>query len=329
MGRYRLEHPVRVDRTMILISQIQRSGGTLLSRLFDDHPDVFAHPYELTWGRPEKWNWPDLDPTQPARTLFAALDQDWIVRLARKAYYKKGQKKLTGTYPFIFDRSLQQDLFAQLVKSEPPRRQRDVLDYYMTSLFNAWYDYQDLYRREKKFVTAFTPRVLMVEDSVDRFERDYPDGFIVSSVRHPAGWYASAVQHKYDTAGGVADVLDFWMRSTRDILNAKQRFGDRLIVLSFEALVADPTRAMRLVCQRTGLPWSDRLIEPTFNGMPVLSNSEYEAVSHVDAGAAERYRETIAADVQAEIDALAGSLLAEANALIEREFATPREAAIA
>jgi hypothetical protein len=119
------------------------------------------------------------------------------------------------------------------------------------------------------------------------------------------------------------------MRSTRDILKAKERFGDRLIVLSFEALVADPKRAMRLVCQRTGLAWSDRLTEPTFNGMPVLSNSEYEAVSHIDAGAADRYRETIAADVQAEIDALAGPLLAEANAIIGNEFATPREAAIA
>ena len=46
----------RVTQPMILISQIQRSGGTLLSRLFDGHPRCFAHPMELSWGRPSKWD---------------------------------------------------------------------------------------------------------------------------------------------------------------------------------------------------------------------------------------------------------------------------------
>jgi hypothetical protein len=48
LGRFRLNNPVRVDQPMILISQIQRSGGTLLSRLFDSHPAIHAHPYELS-----------------------------------------------------------------------------------------------------------------------------------------------------------------------------------------------------------------------------------------------------------------------------------------
>ena len=45
----------------MLISQVQRSGGTLLSQLFDGHPEVHAHPHELYIGKPKKWDWPPLD----------------------------------------------------------------------------------------------------------------------------------------------------------------------------------------------------------------------------------------------------------------------------
>src|SRR5262245_36018985 len=197
LGRFRLEHPVRVDRPMILISQIQRSGGTLLEALLDGHPALFNHPYELSWGRPRKWNWPDPDPGERPSRLFASLDQAWVDKHARRAYYTKGPADDTERYPFVFDRGLQRALFERLLAEKPASRQRDVLDAYLTSFFNAWYDCQSLYSAPKLFVTAFTPRVVMIEDSLGRFARDYPDGYVVSSIRHPAGWFASAVKHKY------------------------------------------------------------------------------------------------------------------------------------
>jgi hypothetical protein len=40
---------------LALISQIQRSGGSLLSQLFDGHPEIYAHPDELKIGYPEKY----------------------------------------------------------------------------------------------------------------------------------------------------------------------------------------------------------------------------------------------------------------------------------
>ena len=46
----RLEHLVPVTDPLVLVSQIQRSGGTLLSQLFDGHPECHAHPHELKIG---------------------------------------------------------------------------------------------------------------------------------------------------------------------------------------------------------------------------------------------------------------------------------------
>jgi hypothetical protein len=117
LGRYRLENPVKVDQPMILITQIQRSGGTLLSRLFDGHPSLFAHPYELSWGRPEKWHWPMTPPDGQAPLSFKRLDQEWVKRLARKAHYKKGKKREVGIYPFIFNYGLQKGIYEHLDRS--------------------------------------------------------------------------------------------------------------------------------------------------------------------------------------------------------------------
>lgn len=80
-----------VDQPLILISQIQRSGGTLLSQLLDGHPECLAHPYELKWGRPEKWNWPEVDLTADARSQFDALDENWIKEFAALGLYGKAE----------------------------------------------------------------------------------------------------------------------------------------------------------------------------------------------------------------------------------------------
>jgi hypothetical protein len=177
-----------------------------------------------------------------------------------------------------------------------------------------------MYQPDKKFVTSFIPRLLMFPDSLERFRRDYPDGFVISSVRHPAGWYASAIRHKYDQYGSPERILDFWMRSTRAILATKQQLGDRLILTDFETLVADPAAFMQRVCRRTGLPWHHTLSEPTFNGMPVKSNSHYENVNHVDPDAGRRFEEVLPCETIARIEEIAGDLHREALELIRTDL---------
>jgi hypothetical protein len=129
-------------------------------------------------------------------------------------------------------------------------------------------------------------------------------------VRHPGGWYASAIQHKYDQYGSSERILDFWMRSTRAILAAKAKLGDRLILIDFETLVAAPAACMKRVCRRTGLAWHPTLTEPTFNGMPVKSNSHYENVSHVAPDAGHRFEKVLPGETIARIDEIAAICIA-------------------
>src|SRR5262245_51494389 len=65
-------HAIPVTQPLVLISQIKRSGGTLLSQLFDGHPSCYAHPHELQIGK-SKYQWPKLDLSAHPREIFHYL----------------------------------------------------------------------------------------------------------------------------------------------------------------------------------------------------------------------------------------------------------------
>ena len=58
LRRMCLEHISPVTSPLTLISQVRGCGGSLLSQLFDGHPELHVHPPELMIGYPEKHIWP-------------------------------------------------------------------------------------------------------------------------------------------------------------------------------------------------------------------------------------------------------------------------------
>jgi LPS sulfotransferase NodH len=304
----RLDHLVEVREPLVLISQIQRSGGTLLSQLFDGHPECHAHPGELHIGKPRKWDWPPLDLGRP-ESWFATLFEKPAYKAVRDGYAKPSRPGLDhDVFPFLFLPRLQKEIFEQCIRCWEIGAERDVLDAYLTSYFNAWLDNQNLYTRPKRVVTAFAARLSSDLRNVERFFSAYPTGTLVSIVRDPRGWFASARRHRthyhdLDTA------IDLWCRSTRAAIDASERWGERVLVLTYELLVADPQGTMSAVAERVGISMHPILLTPTFNGRPIRANSS-EQVKHygVVAERAEAFRDALEPQTIARIDELAGEL---------------------
>ena len=240
--RVRLEHVVPVREPLVLISQIQRSGGTLLSQLFDGHPECHAHPHEITIGKPAKWDWPTLDLEAPDGWL-AALHEPLVAAWVDSGYVKEKLKRRENlqpdVFPFAFSLRLQQLLFEACIASRRVERERDVLDCYFTSYFNAWLDNHNLYSGPKKVVTGFTPRLGMELQRVERFFAAYPDGTLISIVRDPRAWYASATSHRKYYRLDFEETVGLWLQSTEAALAADERFGPGVLVLTYEELIED------------------------------------------------------------------------------------------
>jgi hypothetical protein len=280
--RMRLNHIIRVDQPIILISQIQRSGGTLLNQLFDGHPECHTHPHELYIGYPKKFFWPDLDVKSKPDALFNKLFERPTLRFFQGGY-KKHPRVVhyddPDIFPFLLLPNLQREIFRTCVISRKINCQRDILNCYMTSYFNAWIDYQGLYE-SKKYVVAFVPRVNMYEDSLERFFADYPDGKLVSMIRDPKSWYASAHRKRAHDYLSPQEAIPLWKASATAMLTSKQRYGDKVYLMSFEKLLRDTSGCIRALAAFLGLAFDDILLTPTFQRMQIRANTAFGTNSY-------------------------------------------------
>ena len=323
VNRQRLRFAVPVRQPLVLISQIQRSGGTLLSQLLDGHGQLHVHPSELHIGRPNKYRWPRFDPDARPDELFEQIREPGAINAARDGYQKLGKAELAAgaeredlLLPFIFAGQLQARLFARAL-APAPRTRRQVLDAYATSYFNAWLDYAGLYRSPDtvRYWVAFVARLLARPDQVEQMFADYPDGRLMIPVREPESWLASARRHSNEYAD-TKTALDLWVGAHKRSLQLAGDHPAMVRLVRFEALVGDTEATMRGVARFLDIDFTPSLTQPTFNGIPVPSNSSFAAGVGVDAASATRGQHLDKADraaVSARTEALHRKLAAIAD----------------
>jgi len=269
-----LEHTRPVTNPLALISQIQRSGGTLLSQLFDGHPELHAHPHELKIGYPTKYTWPKLDLKDDPNRWLETLFEYSVLRHFKKGYKK--EKKRDDAFLFFFLPSVQREIFLDYVGSIDSLTLRDVFDGYMTSYFGAWLNNQNSYG-QKRFITAFTARLAMTKDNMESFFETYPDGRLISLIRDPKNWYPSAIRHKPRICRDIEEGIDLWRKNTQAMLLNKERYGDHVRILTFEDLITKTKAVMRYLAEFLEIKFNNIMLIPTFNKYPIRANTSFEA----------------------------------------------------
>ena len=283
-----LEHieqrgPIRCP--LVLISQVSRSGGTWLSQLFDHHPQLWAHPLELRFGRSRKSEWPELSSVDNPQDAWEFLRYVKADTAFGSGTYSKG-KGDDDTHPILFSDDIQHALFLRLAEILRTSTEREWFDVYFTSFFSAWLDYQCRYG-PKRFVTGFTSMVALEPESIRRFRQVYPDGWLISILREPLSWYASVKQRaltdkkakrspKKRLYGGFDDIEAAYLDNIKAARDNAELFGDRFILLDYQTLVADTETTMQALAARIGLDWHSSLTRQTFNGMPIQPNTSFQ-----------------------------------------------------
>jgi hypothetical protein len=272
--------PIRCP--LVLISQISRSGGTWLSQLFDHHPQVWAHPLELRFGQSRKSDWPELHSRVNAGEAWETLRYAKAEEAFASGSYAKGND---DTHPMLFDADAQHALFLRLAEIWKPVTGRDWFNLYFTSFFSAWLDHQRRYD-PKTYVVGFASMLALEPESMRRFREVYPDGWLISILREPVGWYASVKQRaetdekakrsaKKRLYGGFDEVEATYLDNIKSFHTNRAAFGERFIELDYEALAADTAATARGLAERIGLDWHPTLTQQTFNGMNIRPNTSF------------------------------------------------------
>lgn len=257
-----------------LISQIQRSGGSLLSQLFDGHPEIYAHPDELKIGYPKKYIWPKIDLNDGPEQWFGILFEEGVINHFKEGY-KKGHKSDT-MYPFVFLPPLQKKIFMAYIASVELVTLREVFNAYMTSYFGAWLNHQNNYGT-KKFITGFTPRLSVQKENMQYFFEIYPDGRLISIIRDPRNWFPSAHRHGSKKYRDVKVALKQWNESALAMIRNNETYKGRATFIRFEDLISKTEPVMRYLSEFLRIEFDDILLKPTFNKLPMAANTSFNA----------------------------------------------------
>ena len=134
-----------------------------------------------------------------------------------------------------------------------------------------------------------------------------------SATRAPGT--SSARKHR-DALRGARRRARAWRRSTEAALDAHERHGERVLVVTYEQLVLDAEGTMRRVAERIGIDFSPVLLEPTFNGRAARANSSEPVQDYgILRERTTAYRQSLDAETLARIEELAGGLYERAESL--------------
>lgn len=300
--QFQASRRVKVREPLVLVSQVHRSGGTLLQRLLDGHPELHVLPHEL-------------GPLVPDRPVPLEREAAWDLLYDPKlpGRFRRGlrqqERELNSDESqagFLLPPLVHRSLYERIMKRGPGRSERVMLNGYLTAYFNGWLDYRGLRDPGKRWVVGFEPLLVDQPKRLESFWRIYPEGRLVAIVRDPASWYVSA--RRWAARFEQLDVaLAIWRGST--VAVECQLDDERVLAVLFEDLVTHPEWTMRAVSSFLGISFTPDLLVPTVNGVPFGANSSFasEGAGTVNAASADR-RDALADEERAVIEREVGEL---------------------
>lgn len=262
------EWVIPVDQPVVWVCQPARSGGTMLIRLFDGHPQVHVRPVPVNFG--SHTGWPE-DPKREIAQLRAFFS---LTRFNRRGFSKGASNAAQDQMPLYFDEHWFNAILSERLKEGGSGR--DVFDALNTAVFNAWRNYQNLYGSKRKvmFHSVLNP-AKSLDVAYKNFFTSYPDGHVIFTARNPDDWLASAVKLERSNRH-IADMSTALKAYTKYFSALKRSAGDRIIVLEFDDLIRNPKANLQALCQRLGIAYCDTLEITTMNRIPLSPNSSYD-----------------------------------------------------
>ena len=257
MGEFRL----------LMVSAMYENGGNVTHRLLDGHPELFVYPFESQLGTrlvqdhltslyPVKYGWPVFSADSTAERDFKSIiDEECKVR-ARTPYVSKFRDM-----PFEFSDDERLKLFAE--RLEGGRRTRPAMvEAFFGATFDAWKDYART-GREQVYV-GYSP-IIAVDAGLILSE--LPEAHVLHVVRNPFSAYADT--RKRPVPLSIQHYMTGWVTVQQHALVYRELFPDRLTILRYEDVIADPVKTLSEVCRKIGVPEDASLGRPSWNGEPL------------------------------------------------------------
>jgi hypothetical protein len=255
---------VSSDFRLIMISAMYENGGNTTQRLLDGHPELFSYPFESQVGTkyvndhftsmfPVKYRWPVFPlSSTPDADYETIIDEECKVRL------KTPQSSKFREHEIQMDDKERKKLFVQFMKGKERTRAHLVEAFFRASA-DAWKDYRRT--GQEKIHVGYSPIIIV---DADKIIGDYPQSHVLHIVRNP--WSAYADTKKRAVPLSLTHYITGWCLNQQLALTYAEMYLDRVHLLRFEDIVADPVNVLGDFLAKVGAGKSDVLSRPTWNG---------------------------------------------------------------
>ena len=249
---------------LLMISAMYENGGNTTQRLFDGHPELIAYPFEsqlgtkyvqdyLTSVYPVKYRWPVF----PLHQEIAA-DYETIIDEECKVRIKTPQSSKFRDISLAFKDSDRKKLFVQMMNGKQ-RTRGNLVEAFFRASAEAWKD-----RQRSRSETVYIGYSPIVGVDADKILSDFPQAHLLNVVRNP--WSAYADTKKRPVPLSLAHYITGWLVHQHAALYFAGRFPERVHILRYEDIVADPVKCLSAFLQKLGVGPSDQLAYPSWNG---------------------------------------------------------------
>ena len=295
----------------IYIAGINRSGGSLLARLFDGHKDFASYPMEVAFKRDytsygfldkitgSPFYIPDFQENTDPIEYFEANQEIISYAWGKETSGKFGVRK----------NYLEKAFYEKSIKTNFDHEQYldKLKKYCLGSKFNqqfyeakhrAYFESWDngAHYNNPKYVVTHASSGLFLSNFGKYFE-DFKNSFILIPIRDCLGYVAAEktrIARRFFGSRRFAkplppnmfikmfdlydlnSLLNTWLISISRIKLLQEKFNTtgRLITYRFEKLVENPSNAMKILSKKLGTNYEDILISPTLCGQKWLGNSQ-------------------------------------------------------
>jgi hypothetical protein len=252
------------DFKLIMISAMYENGGNTTQRFLDGHPELFSYPFESQPGTkyvvdflssmfPVKYRWPIFP-------LSGTLEQDYetIIDEECKVRIKTPQSSKFRDYHMQFSDNHRKAYFVRHMQGVERTRGNLMAAFFKASA-DAWVDYK---RSGREHVhVGYSPIIVM---DADKIVKDLPDAHVLHVVRNP--WSAYADTKKRAAPLPLAHYITGWCLNQQAALTYSEMYPDRVHILRFEDIVANPVANLTGFLAKVGVGPSETLAQPTWNG---------------------------------------------------------------
>ncbi|MCG2694429.1 sulfotransferase [Candidatus Parcubacteria bacterium] len=282
----------------IHIAGYPKSGTTLLSALFDNHPQLVVLPFELR----------DLfkkivseicydkkcSKKEKIDCIIRKIDNfksDEMVGVFLREKYRAGNLNILEINHTCFKNKL----IDRLNKSKNDKE-------FILSIIESYYDVENSNKQDKRAWVEKTPHNYLFFPLLRRWFGE--DVILLHIVRDPFDIYSSLKQ-KVNINLTIDAFCKEWQFAQKLSILAKKNIKNYHII-QYEQLVANPEIIMKKVCNWLQIDFNDLLLQPTKNGKIWLGNSSYDM----------RYTEVSQGSIGAHKGILTDEEIEEINAIL-------------